>query len=415
MALEHVVPGEATEDAKHFHASSLIGPAVAVPSGPAPATPEESCDIIKVACLHVVLEAERVGQRLEDLAPRCKHKYGRGAFSVHFASLASARRKECLSLEEWLNLTVRRSSSYPFPSNGPVPTKVLDAARAFSCDCATEGQLGRRVIYRKAEKLLDQLPLDGSEESRQALKAYDPLSDVCICGEVSVGVNDDIFTVVARVPLEVLSKKQREQSERWSTVREHVARLKSWGNDELSDREVGVELAAKTYREALRILLESELEDAALEIPLRLNLAEALARLGQWAESSEECASALALEPQNAKALFRRGRALLRLGRGDEARVELERAARVMPGDRLIRNELEAARLWVPPPPTLPSHTGGSAVGSRCSQALRAPRKGMDIIWGLLARLAPGLWRQMLLCMLCILAFNGVSRFRRRR
>jgi len=132
-------------------------------------------------------------------------------------------------------------------------------------------------------------------------------------------------------------------------MREHVLSLKSLGNAEMHDKEIGSELAAKSYQEGLRVLLETTMEDHDLEITLRLNLAEALARCSRWADSAAECKSALLLEPSNVKARYRHGRALLRMNLPDEAREELFKAARAAPSDRLVREELEAARNWVPP------------------------------------------------------------------
>lgn len=321
--------------------------------GPAPpddlqevATPEESAAIVRSVSREVVLEAERVGKSLAELGPLCHRRYGRGAFAVHYASLADARAHRCLTVESWLEQIVRQSSSYPLSIDGPVPEKVLHAARAFALDCP-EGELGSRVVYRRAAKLLEQLPQEGSVESREALGTYDPSMEICVCGEVAVR-GEDIVTVVARMPTSAFAEKQEEQRTRWQAVREHVARLKSWGNQELSDREVGTELAAKTYQEALRILVESELDDDSIELPLRLNLAEALLRLGQYQESAKESTRALELDPGNVKALYRRGRAHLILGEAELARADLMKAALASPQDRDVRQALQVARCYVP-------------------------------------------------------------------
>mmetsp|Transcript_144499 Transcript_144499/g.463037 ORF Transcript_144499/g.463037 Transcript_144499/m.463037 type:complete len:411 (-) Transcript_144499:9-1241(-) len=353
----------------------------------APATPEESSDVVRAACREVVLEAERCGKSVEELAPLCHRKFGRGAFSVHFASLADAAAGRCLPVEAWLQSNLRRGAGYPLAADGPVPERVLEAARAFCCGCP-DGNLGKRVIYRRIDRLLEQLPLGGGADSRDALESYDPYTEVCICGEALAGGHDDVFTVVARVPLEVFVERQQEQRRRWDAVREQVAQLKSWGNNELQDREVGTELAEKTYREALRVLLDAELEDDQLEVALRLNLSEALARLGRWEGSEAEAGLALALAPQSAKARFRRGRARLRMGRAEEAREDLAQAAAAVPQDRWIREELEAAKHFVAHPVQVQS-------ASRPERfALSGPHRASGWLWALLGRLLPSAWRR---------------------
>lgn len=193
------------------------------------------------------------------------------------------------------------------------------------------------------------MPRDGGAESREALSAYDPATELCVCCEAPAGIADEVFTVVARMPVDLMVKKQLEQQTKWHHVRENVLSLKSLGNAEMHDREFGSELAAKSYQEGLRKLLETKMEDNELETTLRLNLAEALARCSRWQESAAECRSTLLLDPTNIKARYRHGRALLRMNRPDEAREELFKAARAAPSDRLVREELEAARNWVPP------------------------------------------------------------------
>jgi len=325
----------------------------------------------------------------------------------------------------WLEASVRRSECYPLDREGPVPTRVLDAARTFFCECP-DGDLGSRVRYRRSDKLLQQLPEHGAAESREALEAYDPLSEICICGEVAAEGKDAIFTVAARLPSEVFAEKQRDQRKRWSMVREQVTRLKSWGNAEMKDREVGTELAEKTYREALRILTESQLEDDSLELPLRSNLAEALARLHRWSESASECDRALQIDPGNTKALFRRGRANLRLDRGEEARTDLARAARAEPNDRAIREELEAAKRWTPPAviPVAQTLVAQNQRGSSLTKIMRNfllrffgswPLRLRAAAATLLQKLAPGAWRELCFGIMALLLFNAYNRLRRRK
>merc|ERR1719195_142538 len=134
-----------------------MGPALPEPGAPEPATPQESTEALKATCREVVLEATRTGKDLVELGRTCHRKYGRGAFVVHYSSFDDVRANQCLTIEAWIEQSIRQSASYPLPTDGPVPGKVLEAARAFSCDCP-DGEIGRRVLFRRAARLLEQLP-----------------------------------------------------------------------------------------------------------------------------------------------------------------------------------------------------------------------------------------------------------------
>jgi hypothetical protein len=104
------------------------------------------------------------------------------------------------------------------------------------------------------------MPGDSAHESREALSTYDPVTELCVCGEVPAGIADEVFTVVARMPVQLMVEKQHEQQKKWHSIREQVLSLKSLGNAEMHDREIGSELAAKSYQEGLRILLQTTME-----------------------------------------------------------------------------------------------------------------------------------------------------------
>lgn len=75
-------------------------------------------------------------------------------------------------------------------------------------------------------------------------------------------------------------------------------------------------------------------------VSLHCNAAAALLRLSAAAEAEEAASEALELEPNHAKALFRRGVARARLGRNAEAKEDLMAACRADPKDRSARDEL---------------------------------------------------------------------------
>lgn len=78
-----------------------------------------------------------------------------------------------------------------------------------------------------------------------------------------------------------------------------------------------------------------------LKVSCHLNASMAEVKLGSYVSAEEHATKALEEDPENAKALYRRGVARRHLGTLDEARQDLLRAAKLVPADRLIRNEYE--------------------------------------------------------------------------
>ncbi|KAI9355071.1 hypothetical protein DFJ73DRAFT_825992 [Zopfochytrium polystomum] len=67
-------------------------------------------------------------------------------------------------------------------------------------------------------------------------------------------------------------------------------------------------------------------------------------RLKNWRRCKACCDQVLENDPENTKALFRRGQSLLNLGDIDAAEIDLESAARLDPKDSKIQAELRRAR-----------------------------------------------------------------------
>lgn len=81
-------------------------------------------------------------------------------------------------------------------------------------------------------------------------------------------------------------------------------------------------------------------ESSVLKAALHCNAAAALLALRRHEEALDQCRGALALEPGNVKALYRKGRAHAGLGQDGAAREALERAAKLAPGDAAVRAAL---------------------------------------------------------------------------
>lgn len=111
--------------------------------------------------------------------------------------------------------------------------------------------------------------------------------------------------------------------------------------------------AGMLYRMALSFLDEDllmQLEGPHLEkannvkLPLHLNLAACDLQLEDWTSAVENCDEVLREQPNNAKAVFRRGRARLAMGNTDAAEEDLRRAAALNPNDTAVHRQLMALK-----------------------------------------------------------------------
>mmetsp|Transcript_43141 Transcript_43141/g.94010 ORF Transcript_43141/g.94010 Transcript_43141/m.94010 type:complete len:555 (-) Transcript_43141:97-1761(-) len=112
--------------------------------------------------------------------------------------------------------------------------------------------------------------------------------------------------------------------------------------------------AKKDYRQALALLRHAEASEEvelkaelkAVRVPVLLNLA--LCCLGseppEAFQALEMCEEVLDLEPENAKAIYRKAKALVELDELKEAEWELVRACKLMPKDASVRRDLEQLR-----------------------------------------------------------------------
>eukprot|EP00899_Mesostigma_viride_P023140 jgi/Mesvir1/400/Mv11291-RA.1 len=92
-------------------------------------------------------------------------------------------------------------------------------------------------------------------------------------------------------------------------------------------------------------LMETHAAQAqAVTRPCHLNLALCKLKLGEYTEAALQSTHVLTEEPNNVKALFRRGRARRLLGQTEEARADLTAAAALAPNDSGIKAELQLVR-----------------------------------------------------------------------
>eukprot|EP00439_Symbiodinium_sp_Y106_P072958 s38_g13.t1 len=81
-------------------------------------------------------------------------------------------------------------------------------------------------------------------------------------------------------------------------------------------------------------------EAQSLRLASRLNRSLCLLRLGMWQRAAEACTEVLQEEDGNLKALFRRGKALLQLGKTREATADLAQANQLDPDNREVAQQL---------------------------------------------------------------------------
>eukprot|EP00434_Breviolum_minutum_P022727 symbB.v1.2.020053.t1/scaffold1665.1/size106850/14 len=79
-------------------------------------------------------------------------------------------------------------------------------------------------------------------------------------------------------------------------------------------------------------------------VALHLNLSLCATKAGLFALARRHAETALGAEPENAKALFRRGQAAAGQGDYEDALKDLQKAAELMPQDRGIRSEIQAVQ-----------------------------------------------------------------------
>ena len=144
-----------------------------------------------------------------------------------------------------------------------------------------------------------------------------------------------------------------------------VEQLKATGNDFFKQKLYAP--AAASYADALLALgpyktgsgrtgADSEAK-AVLRVSCLLNRAACRLKLREFPGAAEDCSRVLAGDPDNVKALFRRGQALVELQRLEEAKADLLRAAKLAPKDQGIRQHYEGVRA------ALKSESGNFAKG----------------------------------------------------
>ncbi|XP_042515008.1 peptidyl-prolyl cis-trans isomerase FKBP42-like [Macadamia integrifolia] len=135
------------------------------------------------------------------------------------------------------------------------------------------------------------------------------------------------------------------------TVEERIGtadRRKMEGNALFSDEKL--EEAMQQYEMAIAYIgdnfmfqLFGKYRDMALAVknPCHLNMAACLIKLKRYDEAIGQCSTVLVEDQNNVKALFRRGKAKVELGKTDDAREDFLKARKFAPQDKAIAKELQ--------------------------------------------------------------------------
>lgn len=84
-----------------------------------------------------------------------------------------------------------------------------------------------------------------------------------------------------------------------------------------------------------------------INVTVCLNLAAGELKLRNATNAKNACDEVLLNDPNNAKALYRRGQAHIELKNYDDALVDLEQAYRLSPSDKNVQNEYQRAKeVW---------------------------------------------------------------------
>jgi len=128
------------------------------------------------------------------------------------------------------------------------------------------------------------------------------------------------------------------------------AAFKSGDNDAAVAAYADGLVALKAYRDAhadsdddadkASATTPAQVEEREVRVSLHLNSAMALLKLEQWEKALASSKAALDVQPENVKALYRKGVAGARLGRVDGAVVDLQKALKLEPANRDAKREL---------------------------------------------------------------------------
>lgn len=224
---------------------------------------------------------------------------------------------------------------------------------------------GKHVVFGRVLKGMNVVRnLEHVEKNKETPKKECRISD---CGELQPGqddgciVDDGTGDKYADWPIDSdIDFKSKESIDKVLTI---CADVKEIGNRLYKEK--NFVKAKSKYNKALRYLeklddagsdSDSELGDDNMKddkikqieityiLPLHLNIAACKLQLKDYEGVVEDCDQVLESDPNNVKALFRKGQALVNLKDWDKAEDMLKKALNIEPNDKGIRRELEKTK-----------------------------------------------------------------------
>lgn len=292
--------------------------------------------------LHTCSEAARLGVDLADLALRCHHKYGAGAFFVSFASLAAIRSCTPETFKDHLLYSLKQgmpqfSAARSFDDIKPELRNVIWANGME----APDGNFCDTVLYRSVKSL--------EKEGAAAIEMrhYDPVAHVFFVGQYPIddpnmpSTAGDVHSNYIALNADALRAGPLSALHGMSEKR--AATLKLSANTAMKKGQIAE--AKALYLDALSMLSpKADGERCELWEQVQGNLALCSLKDHAWSDCSTRCLKLLDAGANSAKIHFRLGSALAELGQEARAVEHLEKAVELEPKDDKIRSILQRVR-----------------------------------------------------------------------
>ena len=137
--------------------------------------------------------------------------------------------------------------------------------------------------------------------------------------------------------------------ENFNQVLEIISKIKNSGNHFFKSSDF--KSAARKYKKAQKFIShlrdcmgssndDEEMKIREIEVPICLNIAAVLLKQNDFEAALKECEKVIEIQPENKKALFRRGQARFGLKDYDEALKDLQKVKALEPNDTGVANEI---------------------------------------------------------------------------